>query len=268
VVAKTAAIPLAIAAVAVLALASGGRRKGGRGWAPGAPLGGGLDSVWAWGQWVEAAGALPGFAAFATAAAQGESRGNNLTGLGESQGILPGNVELNSGSSLSQREADASCAGWEGARSRGFYADNTYDWRYWCFGSGGWFGLLPSTGLSAGGTKGPFANESPFVVFDPISSVVMMADFVKRVIKGDRFQALPYGEQNWLAVRRGMKGSALISDYGETKDSSRRVRERLEDALVAVDIDPDFMWTRPEVGDYPGAAALLEWLNEHVAVAA
>lgn len=265
--ANTAAIPLAIAAVAVLALASGGRRRGGRGWAPGAPLGGGLDSVWAWGQWVEAAGALPGFAAFATAAAQGESRGNNLTGLGESQGILPSNVELNSGTNLSQREADASCAGWEGARSRGFYQNNTYDWRYWCFGSGGWFGLLPSTGLSAGGTQGPFADASPFVVFDPIPSMVMMADFVKRVVKGPSFQNLPYGEQTWLAVRRGMAASSLIGDYAEEKTRSTQVRERLEDALVAVDIDPDFMWTRPEVGEYPGAANLLDWLNQHQAAA-
>lgn len=266
--AKTAVIPLAIAAVAVLALASGGRRRGSRGWAPGAPLGGGLDSVWAWGQWVEAAGALPGFAAFATAAAQTESGGNNLVGMGESQGILPANVELHSGTSWSANEADAACAGWEGARSRGFYEDNPYDWRYWCFGSGGWFGLLPSTGLSAGGTKGVFANESPFVVFDPLPSIVMLADFVKRVVMGPSFQNLPYGEQNWLAVRRGMKGSFLIDDYNEEDDRSRGVRERFEDALVAVNISPDFLWTRAEVGDYPGAANLLDWLYQHVEVAA
>jgi len=210
--------------------------------------------------WVESLGALPGFATFAAGAAKTESGGNNLGGLGVSQGVLPGNVSLHTGSNLAQKEADAACTLYNGARGRGYYADNPYDSRYWCFGSGGWFGLLPATGLSAGGTKGPFQKASPFLVFDPIESVVMIADFAKRVIKSKAFRDLPYGEQNWLAVRRGMAASTLVPDYDESTPRSVKVRERFHDALVDIGADPDFMWTRAEVGDYPGAAGLLDFL--------
>lgn len=260
-------IPFALAAAAILAL-RGGRKSAGGGAEPGKPLGGGLANVYAWGLWVEATGAIPGFANFATGAAKTESNGNNLVGLGVSRGILPGNVKLNDHLNASQKEADAACNLWEGARTRGFYLENPYDWRYWCFGSGGWFGLLPATGLSAGGTKGPFAEQSPFLVFDPIPSVVMIADFAKRVIRSQRFQGMPYGEQNWLAVRRGMAASSLIGDYTETKNSSRKVREHFENALAKVGIDPDFMFTRAEVGDWMGATRLLNWLYENAAQAA
>jgi hypothetical protein len=259
-------IPLALAAAAVLAF-SAGRRGGPGSRAPAASLTGGLADVQAWGDWVEATGALPGFATFATAAAKTESGGNNRIGLGEDQGILPENVKLNTGTSGAANEAKAACNLWEGAQTRGYYVNNPYDWRYWCFGSGGWFGLLPATGLAAGGPGGPYAEASPFLVFDPIESVVMIADFAKRVIKSNGFQSLPEGERNWLAVRRGMAASSLIDDYNEDSERSAKVRERFEDALIAVGVSPDFMWTRAEVGDYPGAANLREWLYQHVAVA-
>jgi len=57
--------------------------------------------------WVESLGALPGFATFAAAAAKTESGGNNLGGLGVSQGVLPGNATHHSGSNLAKKEAAA-----------------------------------------------------------------------------------------------------------------------------------------------------------------
>lgn len=260
-------IPLALAAAAVVAFASG-RRGGSGGRAPAASPGGGLASVQGWGNWVEATGALPGFSTFATAAAKTESGGNNLKGLGENLGILPANVSLNSGTNASRNESDAACSLWTGAKGRGYYNNNTHGRAYWCFGSGGWFGLLPATGLSAGGTQGPYAESSPFMVFDPIESVVMIADFAKRVIRSSRFRDLPYGEQNWLAVRRGMAASTLVPDYDESTPRSVKVRERFAEALIDTGVSPDFMWTRAEEGDYPGAAALRDWLYQHVAAAA
>ncbi len=217
----------------------------------------------AWAEWVEATGALPGFSAFAPAVAYTESRGNNLKGLGIDYGALPSNVTLNTGSAGADNEAKAACNLWKGARTRGYYQDNPYDWRYWCFGSGGWFGFLPATGLAAGGTSGPFAEQSPNLVFDPIASMVMLADFTKRVIRNPVFKAMPPVHQNWLAVRRGMAASSLIDDYNEERERSPKTRERLEEALAETGTDPDFMWERAEVGDYPGATALLDWLYDH-----
>lgn len=257
-------LPFVLGGVALLALAGG--RKGG-GSAPPATPGGGLKNVRAWGEWVEAAGTLYGFSRFAPAVAYTESGGNNLIGLGISQGILPSNVKLRSKGKAAKGEAEAACTLWKGARSRGWYQDNPYDRRYWCFGSGGWFGFLPATGLSAGGQNGPFVEQSPFMVFEPIESVVMLADFVKRTVRGNRFQSLPYGEQNWLAIRRGLAGSFLIDDYQEEHERSPKTRARLEKALAETGTDPDFMWERPTVGDWPGATALLQWLYDHRAAA-
>jgi len=256
--------PIVILALAAAAL--GGRRRGG-GAAPPVPRGGGLDSVFDWGEWVEETGALPGFTQFAAAAAYTESKGNNRVGLGVSQGVLPSNVKLNTGSGAARNEQKAACNLYEGARGRGYYTDNPYPKARWCFGSGGWFGFLPATGLAAGGTKGPFAKADPFLVFHPIESVVMMADFAKRVIRGNRFQSLPYGEQNWLAVRRGMAASSLIDDYMEENERSAKTRERLERALAETGTNPDFMWERASVGDWPGATSLLNWLYQHAVAA-
>lgn len=249
---------MGLAAVAALAIASRGRSGRGGKVAPGPRPGGGLGEVWDLAQLVEETGALPGFSAFATAAAYTESGGNNLIGRGVSQGILPGGVHLNH----SESEAQAACNLWEGAVGRGWYQQNPYDWRYWCFGSGGWFAFLPATGLAAGGQQGPFATESPFLVFDPIPSVVMMADFAYRIMRGNRFQSLPWGEQNWAAVRRGMASSNLIGDYTESHDKSRRNRENFEEALAETGTSPDFAFTRAAEGDYPGAANLLAYLYE------
>lgn len=253
--AKANTAVFALAAVGALALAASGTRRS-QGRAPPARLGGGLDDVWAWGMWVESLGALPGFATFASAAARTESRGDNLKARGLNLGILPSNVSLNK----DKDDSDAACSIWKGASGRGYYEGTPYDSRYWCFGSGGWFQFLPAVGLAAGGTKGPFQKASPFLVFDPIESMVMMADFAKRIIKGKAFRNLPYGEQNWLAVRRGMAATTLVQDYDESVPRSVKTRERFHAALVDIGADPDFMWTRAEVGDYPGAKALLDYL--------
>jgi hypothetical protein len=257
------AAPLALAALAVFAL-GGRRRAGGGARAPAVPPGGGLDAVRTWGEWVEEAGALDGFARFATAAAYTESKGNNLVGLGADLGGLPANVRLKTKGSTAANEAAKACAGWKAAKKRGFYQNNPYGSNRWCFGSGGWFAFLPSTGLSAGGTKGPYANADPFLVFYPVDSVVMMADFVARILRGGSFQNLPHGEKTWLAVRRGMAGSKLVSDYDEEYERSARVRQRLEEALVETGTDPDFMWERPRLGTYPGAEGIRRWLYDHV----
>jgi hypothetical protein len=179
---------------------------------------------------------IDGFATFAVAAAYTESRWKNL-----SANCVPS-------------EAKAACKLFAGAKSRGYYGGNAFPRERWCFGSGGWFGLLPATGLAAGGAKGPFAHADPFLVFDPASSVVMLADFVVRLVRR-------YGAQNWLAVRRGMASVNLIGDINETKPRSKDVRARFADALKKSGVDPASMYEKPVVDNYPGARSLLKLLQ-------
>lgn len=257
------AMPLLLLGGAALLFAGGGRRRGSKSKVSTASLSGGLKDAQAWAEWVEATGALPGFSAFAPAVAYTESGGKNLVGLGIDYGAMPPNVKLRTGTKGADNEAKAACNLWKGAVGRGYYGDNPYDWRYWCFGSGGWFGFLPATGLSAGGVHGPFADQSPHLVFEPLESVVMLADFVKRVIRNPVFKAMPPVHQNWLAVRRGMAASSLIDDYNEEHERSPGTRERFDRALAETGTDPDFMWERAEEGDYPGATHLLDWLYDN-----
>jgi hypothetical protein len=185
---------------------------------------------------VEAAGTLPGFATFAVAAAFTES------------------IWSSTAHNTSPSEVDSSCRLYHGALKRGFYAANPNPESEWCIGSGGWFGLMPATGLAAGGPKGPFARDSPRLIFDPIPSVVMLADFVRRLVKN-------YGADSWLAVRRGMASPGLVKDGGETHKRSLGVRSRFEKALRKSGADPSFMFKKPDTSGYPGAAELLRRLK-------
>lgn len=188
----------------------------------------------------------PGFSKFARAAAYGESRGKS------------------NAANTSASEADAACRGYE-RRKDTVYANNPYPAADWCWGSGGWFGFLPSTGLYAKG----FRNLDPRLVFDPAASVAMFADFVRRVVAG-QFHNLPPDQQNWLAVRRFMAGNTVGLDWQEQRVLStdtdgvpraRKVRERLARHLEAVGISPDFMYEPVQFYGYPGATAIWSMLR-------
>jgi hypothetical protein len=200
------------------------------------PAGASPEAIRRLAQVVEAAGTLPGFATFATAAAWTESRWRS------------------SAANRTPSEASAACRLFRGARKRGFFLGNPHPEAAWCFGSGGWFGLMPATGLAAGGTKGPFSRSDPALVFHPASSVVMLADLVRRLV-------VSYGAGTWLAVRRGMASPGLVRDDVESKQRSRAVRARFEEALRKAGADPAFMYRKPDASGYPGAARLLEILR-------
>lgn len=237
--------------LAALALARKGRRPNRT------PPGGGYDEIWAWAQWVESTGALPGFSVFARAVAATESNGNNLIARGRRTHAIPSNVKV----IADARAADAACRLYEGAKSRGFYRDNPYPEEAWCFGSGGWFGILPASGLAAGGPSGPFRNSDPALIFEPIPSIVMLADFAARVIGSSSFRNLPRSQQTWLAVRRGMASTELVGDHTEQSERSVGVRHRFAEALEKTGAGANFMNSLAEAGTYPGPEALLSTLN-------
>lgn len=187
-------------------------------------------------QEAEAAGAPEGFAKFAEAAAWTESRWDNCA--------------IND----SPSEAAAALRLFEGAQSRGWFQETTYDAEKFGFGSGGWFGLMPATGLIAGGSRGPFVNADPRIVTNPVESVVMVADFCVRIFR--KYQA-----KDWLAVRRAMAALSLVNDSVERNERSIHVRERFEVGLEKAGVvgPAAFMRRRPATDGYPGAWAL--WLN-------
>ncbi|MCY7392043.1 MAG: hypothetical protein LH647_11335, partial [Leptolyngbyaceae cyanobacterium CAN_BIN12] len=187
---------------------------------------------------MERTGTLTGFTTFALAVAYTESRCCNCA--------------------INRKDAPSACRLYKGSKKRGFYATNPFREEDWCFGSGGWFGFMPATGLAAGGPKGLFAKANPQLIHDPVVSVVMLADFVERIIR-------KYGAKNWLAVRRGMASPKLVSDYSETKHPrSKKVRERFTEALMKNGISnpEDFMKAPVSIKGYSGAAKILNDLQK------
>lgn len=198
---------------------------------------------------VEAAGAIPGIRTFALAVALRESRFRS------------------SAANDSASEAKAAARLLRGALSRGFFANNPTiqtDRDAWTFGSGGWFGFLPATGMAAGGKRGPFANAGPWLIFEPVPSVVMLAANISALMH--RVRKLPPEHQNWFAVRRGWKSPRLVADYTGENETSRRVNARLvEDLARANGISEAearaFASRRVRMGNYQGARWLLDRLS-------
>lgn len=119
---------------------------------------------------------------------------------------------------------------YKGARGRGFYSNKpaTTDngMEGWGFGSGGWFGFLPATGLSAGGTKSQFGQMHPRAVHDPAASVAMFVAMVQRLKRNKAFKALPASERTWAAIRRGWAANSWIPVYRESDMSARQKKAK------------------------------------------
>lgn len=188
---------------------------------------------------------IPGFSKFARAAAYGESRGNS--------------------EAINENDAGAACRAWQRLKDSRF-AENP--WRNasdWCFGSGGWFGFLPTTALSAQG----FRTQDPHLIFDPEASIAMFADYIRRIVKG-HWDSIPQQHHNWLTIRRFMAGNTVGLDWREEKvlktDTDgvpRSVKTRLKFGrhLTEVGIDPSFMYEPVRISGWPGAAALWQQLE-------
>lgn len=158
---------------------------------------------------IEDAGMLPGFRAFAQAVARRESSFNNRA------------------KNTSATEARAAARAYDRAIERGYFRGNTNPRARWVFGSGGWFGFLPATGLAQGGTDGPFRLGSPDLVFDARSSVAMAAEYAAAIIR-NYLDGVPRQHRTWLAVRRGWASPSLAADWQEKNERSRAVRQRFE----------------------------------------
>jgi len=173
---------------------------------------------------LEEAGVLPGIRPFLMGTAYRESRFN------------PAAMNASPG------EARAAARGYRKALERGYFVGSPWtEADRWGWGSGGWFGFLPSSGLSGGGKRGPWQHSDPMSVLVPAEAVGMAVAYIMGLIR--QFAAtglgpaVPHEHRNWLAIRRGWAAPSLVKDYLEAEPRSRAVRARfLKDVALAMSI--------------------------------
>lgn len=154
-------------------------------------------------------------------------------------------------------EAAAACRLYR-RNAEGIYKDNPYGEAGFCWGSGGWYGFLPATGME----PKAFRNRDPRVyLFDPAASTAMFADYVRDIVV-NFFPKLPPKHRNWLSIRRSMASLATMYDYEEEGQRSKDSKARLKTDLKAVGYDSDWMYQQPALGPYPGASAVWDDLRQ------
>lgn len=166
---------------------------------------------------------------FFEATAAGESGFNNLVGLGDPGGNVPGAVRINKSSG----EATAAQAAFD----RNDYLHGCpWPASAYVFGSGGWFGQLPANALRAyKGTEHECLH--PWYVFDPVFSIDMAVAQAKRLMGWDNFKSAP----NWLNLRVGWGAPGEMDD----DDAMYRMAEgdnKFGDRLDQIGEDRDFMF--------------------------
>jgi len=161
---------------------------------------------------------MPGFSDFAAAAAFGESRNNPSA--------------RNTSASEAARAAD----GFENIRA--MYAVDERRPNDWTFGSGGWFGFLPSTALG----EREWSSADPRLIFDPVAATVLMAAFAQRVARR-HFDKLPASARDWLTVRRFMASNRVGLDFAEARPGTAARRRKLERHYRQTGSDPRSMRT-------------------------
>lgn len=113
----------------------------------------------------------------------------------------------------------------------------------------GWYQIQPPT-------AGHGAEQSPQLLFSPPWSTAAAADLIYRL---NRNRAGPGQTPDWLAIRRGWKMPARVSDVPEEQSLSAGVRERFAQALEGIGLNPGFMYQRavPAGLHWPGFDAVL-----------
>jgi hypothetical protein len=200
-----------------------------------------------------------GFAKYALIQATTESRGNRLVGLGIPERFPSWAKPNRQASSKAQRLESRAAEGLYDRNVR-HYGISPHPREEWVFGSGGWFGFLPATGLAAFINTPLIASGEvyPYMVFEESPSIVMLAAFVRRLVK-HHFKNLPHTHRNWLAIKRAGAGLGYIGDYLEKRSRSIQIREKAERSAQQRNISSSFLkegvpleWT-----GYPGAVELL-----------
>ena len=140
---------------------------------------------------------------------QTESRGNPKAGLGRPE-LFPWWAEPRN-ASRERQEAESAAAERGYEYNRDSYGESPFPKRMWIFGSGGPYGMLPSTAL------GPWRNTeelragkvTPYDVFNPWRSTVFFVDYAYRLAT-KHLKNLEPADRTLLALKRGMASPRLV----------------------------------------------------------
>lgn len=181
----------------------------------------------------------------------GESRGNNLVGLGDPALFPPWTVThtkwVNNGrpvlSDAQRNEARAATKGYDNSpHLHGCWPRSGY-----VFGSGGWFGFLPSTALSRLRNT-ELRCQHPFTVFDPASSIVYAMLNIRGLQQRGDWDRSP---KNVWALRVGWGLPSAMDD--PTRLAQRR--KKYENHLRALGIPTSFLDKKlPPLGSFDPVA--------------
>jgi hypothetical protein len=188
-----------------------------------------------------------------------ESRGNPKAGLGRPE-LFPWWAEpRNASREQQEHESNAAATGYD--NNADAYDESPFPRRMWIFGSGGPYGLIPSSALAPWRDTDELrrGRVTPYDVFNPWRATVFFVDYVHRLVKRDEFRNLPPEHRTILALKRGLASPALLADYSETQARSRTVRRRAIEAAAALGIPEVALEQRVplEWPDYPGARELV-----------
>lgn len=133
--------------------------------------------------------------------ARGESGGNNLRGLGIPEMFPAGTIPTRNAGAAGRAEASAARKAYRSNKAQGRFDEcgDRYSEDDYSFGSGGWFALLPSYGLSQFPKGSGLRCLPPSAVFDPIASFCMALGFARGLQGYSGFAKVP----TVLNLRRG-----------------------------------------------------------------
>lgn len=181
-----------------------------------------------------------------------ESRGNPRAGLGRPE-LFPAWAEPNLGAPPERRAAESKAAADGYDQNADAYSESPYPRRMWVFGSGGAYGLLPSSALSPWRKTDELrrGKVTPYDVFNPWRSTVFFVDYVYRLVsKRSDFGELPPEDRTVLALKRGLASPRLVADHREQQPRSRTTRRKATEAAEALGLGVEVLDTKVPL-DWP-----------------
>lgn len=189
--------------------------------------------------------------------AYGESGGNNLVGLGNPALYPPWTVTnrrwIEKGrpalTNAQRNEAKAAARGYDNAPQI-----QCWDRTAYVFGSGGWFGFLPSTALS-NVKNSPLRCQHPYTIFDPGASMVYAMAFARNLQGWEQWQN---GPRTVLSLRAGWGWPAKMGDAAYlTAKRAKYAKQLNKIGLPASFLDKKL----PRMGKISDPAALVRFLG-------
>jgi len=212
---------------------------------------------------MEAADLPDDWQVFLAATAYRESKWHNDVGLGpnDAPGRPPWFRDSKAGPKTQANEAKAACRAYEKNFDK-WFRNSPYPAARYCFGSGGWFGLLPAYGVISGFKATPelIPQIDPWDVSDPLVSLVMAIGLARGLMNWQQFEE---GGGTWLALRIGW-GNPSAMDEAQSKLD---IRKSFGEQLGILDVPPSFMDRRPSPLTIPKGGHLLELLERREAQA-